>query len=77
MIKKFKDFCLERVDEYHSYEEVKIDGISTKDSFLQIIKKLVEEGKSEYVIYTYLYSLGIEKELVEYSMNKFKMQYNK
>ena len=64
MLVKFKDFCKNSIN-----ESVCVDGIPANNTILSLMKKLMDDGKSEYVIRSYFYSLGVPLERVNYAFN--------
>jgi hypothetical protein len=64
MLKKFQDFCKEQIN-----ESLCVDGIPVDNTLLSLMKKLLDEGKSEYVIRSYFYSIGVPLDRVNYAYN--------
>lgn len=63
MVKKFMTFCEDL------NESLSVDGIPVDNTILSLMKKLINEGKSEYVIRSFFYSLGVSTEKVNYALN--------
>lgn len=64
MVKKFINFC-----EEHINESLCVNGIPVDNTILSLMQKLIHEGKSEYVIKVYFYSLGVDTERINYAYN--------
>lgn len=64
MVKKFIDFCAENIN-----ESLCVNGIPVDNTILSLMQKLIQEGKSEYVIKVYFYSLGVSTEKINYAYN--------
>lgn len=66
--KKFEDYCIT--------EKLYIDNVAADNSILSLIKQLQRENKSEYVIKTYLTSIGVSFDVIVNAFSQLQTMNN-